>query len=271
MEKEPNHPSCPAPAALKAIQLVELFGKEKRPLKLTEIAAKLNSNKAMTLRVLRVFEKEGWVRRTGDRGPYRLTLRPLRFVAAALDSNELVSFATPLVKKLTQVTNCLVTIFVPDETQVTCIMCLEPPASVRVSTRLGYQFPYHSNAPGKVLLAYSSDEVVKEVLGRGLTKFTPNTISEPKKMLKEIESIRQCGYAVDHEEGFRGITCLNVPIFDYRNLCIATLGLCTLLSYNTVDDLKRKYLSLLFQNGEKISEVMGYVGTYPLKYTSHRQ
>ena len=265
MKKEPNHPSSPAPAALKAIQLIELFGKEKRPLRLTEIAAKLNSNKAMTLRVLRVFEKEGWVRRNGDRGPYHLTLRPLHFVATALESNELVSFATPLVKKLAQVTNCLVTVSVPDETQATCVVYFEPSAAVRVSTRVGCQYPYHTSAPGKALLAYSSDEVVQGVLERGLTKFTPNTITEPKKLLKVLETIRQNGYAEDNEEGFRGIVCLYVPIFDYRNQCIAALGLCTLLSYDTVDGLRRKYLSLLFQNGEKISEVMGYVGTYPLK------
>lgn len=255
--------NCEVPAALKAIHLIELLGKEKRPLRLTEIAEKLNSNKAMVLRLLRVFEREGWLRRVGEKGPYRMTLRPLHYVATAIESNELVSFATPIVKKIALTTNCLVTVSVPDEEQSTCVVCTEQSSAVRVSTRVGYQYPYHSSAPGKVLLAYQSQSFIDDILRTDLKKYTETTITDRGRLLEELASIRRLGYAVDNEEGFRGINCLNVPVFDYRDSCIATLGLCTLVSYDTVESLKQKYLSLLMRAACKISNVMGYVGDYP--------
>ncbi|MDO5554012.1 MAG: IclR family transcriptional regulator [Planctomycetia bacterium] len=255
--------SCEVPAALKAIRLIELMGREKRPMRLTEIAEKLETNKAMALRLLRVFEREGWLRRVGDKGPYRMTLRPLHYVATAIESNELVSCATPVVKKIALATNCLVTISVPDEEQSTCVVYTEQSSAVRVSTRVGYQYPYHSSAPGKALLAYQPQEFIEDIVSRPLNRFTETTITDRDQLLMELAKIRQVGYAIDLEEGFRGINCLNVPIFDYRDSCIATLGLCTLVSYDTVEDLKRKHLSQLIKAAGKISDIMGYVGSYP--------
>lgn len=230
---------------------------------MTEIADKLNTNKAMILRLLRVFEREGWLRRIGEKGPYRMTLRPLHFVATAIESNELISCSTPVVKKLALATNCLVTVSVPDEEQSTCVVYTEQTSAVRVSTRVGYQYPYHSSAPGKALLAYQPQDFIEQILSRPLVKYTETTLTDRDRILEELATIRRVGYAIDLEEGFRGINCLNVPIFDYRNSCIATLGLCTLVSYDTVEELKKKYLSQLIMMAGKISDIMGYVGEYP--------
>ncbi|MDO5579616.1 MAG: IclR family transcriptional regulator [Planctomycetia bacterium] len=256
--------NCEVPAALKAIRLIELMGREKRPLRLTEIAEKLKTNKAMVLRLLRVFEREGWLRRVSEKGPYQMTLRPLHYVATAIESNELVSYSTPMVKRIAMMTNCLVTVSVPDEEQTTCVVCTEQASAVRVSTRVGYQYPYHSSAPGKAVLAYQPQDFIEEIISRPLVRFTDTTITDRDRLLEELATIRRVGYAIDLEEGYRGINCLNVPIFDYRNSCIATLGLCTLVSYDTVDDLKKKYLPHLIKAAGKISDIMGYVGEYPV-------
>lgn len=84
---------------------------------------------------------------------------------------------------------------------------------LRLHSEIGKSFPLHSTAMGKVLLTNSGKALIRRLTSRRLEAFTPQTITDPKKLRRELERVRSDGYAVDDEEMTRGFVCVAAPIF----------------------------------------------------------
>jgi len=64
---------------------------------------------------------------------------------------------------------------------------------------IGKRTPLHCTAVGKAIMAYlSKDKVATIVKGKGLEKYTENTITNEEELKKEFLKIRKQGYAVDN-------------------------------------------------------------------------
>jgi DNA-binding IclR family transcriptional regulator len=61
-------------------------------------------------------------------------------------------------------------------------------------------------------------------LAGALPPRTARTLTEPDAIRREIASVRQRGYAFDHEEGNAGISCIGAPIFGPLGEIVAALS-----------------------------------------------
>ena len=86
---------------------------------------------------------------------------------------------------------------------------------------IGESFPLHCTANGKAILSVLSDEKIERLLRGPLNKLTPNTITRPAELLKEIESCRRSGIAIDDEEHTEGISALGTGFVDPIGRAIA--------------------------------------------------
>jgi DNA-binding IclR family transcriptional regulator len=95
-----------------------------------------------------------------------------------------------------------------------------------VSTTVGGRSPAHASAMGKVLLAsLQPAEVLRLLGGRQLKRFTPTTITDRRRLGRELETIRRQGFALDNEEAFPGIRCLAAPLRGRAGRVLAALSL----------------------------------------------
>ncbi|MGI9232093.1 MAG: IclR family transcriptional regulator [Woeseiaceae bacterium] len=101
---------------------------------------------------------------------------------------------------------------------------------LRLHSEIGKSFPLHCTAMGKVLLSYSDTATVKRVTKRKLEAFTPQTITDAKKLRRELEDIKTNGYAVDDEEITRGFICVAAPVFGLDGELAGAMS-CTFPSY----------------------------------------
>jgi acetyl-CoA synthetase len=85
----------------------------------------------------------------------------------------------------------------------------------------------HALAMGKVVLAALGPKALSHYAARGLTVFTPNTITSAQALARELEQVRADGYAVDREEFDENFCCIAAPIVDERRRFVAALGLST--------------------------------------------
>jgi DNA-binding IclR family transcriptional regulator len=85
----------------------------------------------------------------------------------------------------------------------------------------------HALAMGKVVLALLGPKALRHYAARGLTAFTPNTITSADALAQELERVREDGYAVDREEFDENFCCIAAPIFDEQHRFVAALGLST--------------------------------------------
>jgi DNA-binding IclR family transcriptional regulator len=100
----------------------------------------------------------------------------------------------------------------------------------RLHSEIGKSFPLHCTAMGKVLLSLSDAALVRRVTSRKLESFTPQTITDAKKLRQELKQVEADGYAVDNEEITRGFVCVAAPIFGIDGKVAGAIS-CTFPSY----------------------------------------
>ena len=85
--------------------------------------------------------------------------------------------------------------------------------TIETDTYTGIRLHSHSAAAGKVLLAFSSDAYVRDVLDRrGLPDHGPNCITSREAFMEELADIRDRGVAFDRQERIEGIRSVAVPL-----------------------------------------------------------
>ena len=58
---------------------------------------------------------------------------------------------------------------------------------------VGMSAPLNAGAAGKAILAFSSEELITEVLSRPLEPITPRTITDPERLRTELAGVRHLG------------------------------------------------------------------------------
>ncbi|MDR9382352.1 MAG: IclR family transcriptional regulator C-terminal domain-containing protein, partial [Natronomonas sp.] len=77
----------------------------------------------------------------------------------------------------------------------------------------GLRIPMHAHATGKVLLAHLPEAYAEEaIFSEGLEAVTDHTITDVDRMKRELETIRERGYAADWDEQILGMGTVSVPI-----------------------------------------------------------
>jgi len=119
-------------------------------------------------------------------------------------------------KELVQMLGESVSAAVLDKHETVIYEKLEGTHALRATTQIGSRNPLHCTGSGKVYLSYmpvyERRELIEQLLP--LRPYTPYTITDPDKLMENLEAMRARGYAYDEEEIHRGQTCISAPVFD---------------------------------------------------------
>jgi DNA-binding IclR family transcriptional regulator len=88
----------------------------------------------------------------------------------------------------------------------------------------GQRLPLHAGAAGKVLLADMEEAARTRVLQDKLERYSPKTITDPKRLVSELARIRRAGWAQDRGEFSPSIQAFAAPIIDPEGRVIAALS-----------------------------------------------
>lgn len=84
---------------------------------------------------------------------------------------------------------------------------------VQVNARLGRVNYLHASSAGKAIFAHLPEERIDSIIDSwGLKSFTDNTITERSVLLDELETVRERGFAFNHEESVSGLRAVGVPV-----------------------------------------------------------
>lgn len=90
---------------------------------------------------------------------------------------------------------------------------------------IGSSKPVYATSLGKVILAYLPREEQLSIIDKiKFVPFTPYTIVSKDDLLKELDSIRQKGYATENRELGEFTFCYGVPVFDHKENVIASIS-----------------------------------------------
>jgi DNA-binding IclR family transcriptional regulator len=130
--------------------------------------------------------------------------------------------------------------------------------AIRHAISEGQRMDLHAGAAGKVILAYSPEEVVGIVLAKtGLPKRTPATIIDKSRFLKELENVRGQGYAVSIGERAADVCALAAPVFEHGHELVGALCISGPISRFT-PQIRKSYTELLLAEARKLSRHLGW-------------
>jgi DNA-binding IclR family transcriptional regulator len=243
----------------KATRILECFSFREPRLSLTDVARKAGLPLSTTHRILATLREVGLVEQEGGRDLYRLGLKLLELGSMVLANMEVHREALPFIEELVRETGETVHLGVFDGSQVVSIEKMDSPHGLASNVTIGKGAPAYCTGVGKALLAFQPDAVVDHVCRLGLKTHTPQTITDPVNLRKELDQIRSLGYAVDNAEHQPDVRCVAAPIRNYSGNVVASLsisGPATRIPRDRIPGLAARVREV----SVKLSARLGYTG-----------
>lgn len=201
-----------APAAFRAIQVLEVISRSHGPLALSDIAARALLAKSSVHNLLTTLEAAGMVRRSGN--GWVLAYKALEIGQSVLTSTDLVGEFRRTVMQCGVLGRETVLLAVLDGIDVLYLARHDGQQPVRLASDIGRKLPAVVTALGKAMLAGLADADLDERLATITelprpTRASHRTVAE---LRGDLMRVRQQGYAVDAEENTIGVTCFGVPL-----------------------------------------------------------
>ena len=192
---------------------------------LPELSAAMKLHKTTTHRIAHVLESRGLLRRGVDPSRYCLGLHLYDLGCQALERVNIRDEARPLMTRVAFEVGETVHLALLDRAEVLYIERVEAQRSFILGSKLGARNPVYCTALGKALLAYSPKPEVDQILASiRMEARTKNTITNVLALRRELDTIRDRGYAIDDEEIEEGISCIAAPVLDSSNHAVAAIS-----------------------------------------------
>lgn len=208
----------------RALDVLLCFSEESPELSMTQISEKVEMHKSTVHRLLATLEAKRFVKRDRVTGLYTPGSRLVQLAFLSLQSTDLREIAAPHMKTLNEMHRETITLSIMDDTDVVYVAVLESPQTVKLAARPGQRLPAFSTASGKVLLAYSSEDIVQKIYQQGVPNYTTFTIHNPKTMDHILKLARERGFAYSEQEYEEGINAVAAPILDKNKQPVAAIA-----------------------------------------------
>jgi IclR family acetate operon transcriptional repressor len=211
-------------AVERALDVLLCFTNQTPALTMTQIAEHVGIHKSTAHRLLATLENKRFIQRDQDTGIYRLGIRLLQMAYLTLEQNDLRRLAAPFMHHLCDQYEENIDLAVLDDTDVVFINILEGPQRIKLAAAIGQRLPAFATASGKAILGFMPEKLVRRILDRGMPQLTPHTLISPDLLFKDLNSVRELGFAVSEEELEEQINAVAAPIFDFNGLPIASIA-----------------------------------------------
>jgi IclR family KDG regulon transcriptional repressor len=254
-----KHASKKIGSVQRAIDILNLFKSQSPELGTTEIARALGLHKSTTASLIYTLEANGFLSQNPTTRKYRLGLQVVERAFAMLDQFEVRQIAYPHLRALRDEWNETVNLAILDGFEVVYVERMLGTKALGMRSEVGRREPVHSTALGKALIACMPNEKVKELIkSSGLPVMTSKTITDPERLLAELEQVREQGYAVDDEENEIGGRCVGVPIFDHTGQAAAAVSISAPTARFPLSDVPQAG-AMVVKTAKAISRELGYL------------
>lgn len=191
----------------------------------TELSERLDWPKSTVHSHLRTLENNEFIVREDDK--YVIGFRFLDFGEYVRRRNPAFSLIEPKIEALAEDTGERVQFAVSEHGNIVYVQIAEGEHAVSTGSRLGLRrMVLHATAAGKSILASLPEEEVYEVIEqKGLSKWTPNTITEEEELFDALAEVRDRKYAFNHEEHIEGLRAVAAPVKDPTGNVIGSISI----------------------------------------------
>lgn len=231
-------------------------------IQITRLAEQVGLTKGTLHRLLSTLSNMNYVVKDEETDKYKLGLQILFLSRNLLNNSNIVTIAKPFLEKLSQEVNETVHLCIEDRGEVIYIDKIESNQTIRMYSRIGSRAPMYCTAVGKILLSDMNQDKFEELVSNiTFIPKTPTTITSKEELIKEIETVKAKGYALDNAENEEVLRCIASPIYDHKGKIIASFSISGPNNRVTMDLINDTLIDKMKQYSIAISRNLGYTGS----------
>ncbi|MDO3635596.1 IclR family transcriptional regulator [Mycolicibacterium arseniciresistens] len=224
----------------------------------TEIAAELGVHKSTVSRLIAVLESRGYVEQVSGRGKYRLGFSIARLARASRAHLDLGKLSQDICDGLTEAVGETSNLAILADDRVINIVESIAPAEISLRTWVGQTCPPHATSSGKALLSGLSAQEVRDHFAGPFEAYTPNTVVDVEALLRQLDGVRERGWASVSEELEVGLNAVAAPVYDDDARVVAAVSVSG-PSYRLGDDRFEEVAKQTIAAADAVSRRLGWV------------
>ncbi|MEV6845753.1 IclR family transcriptional regulator [Actinoplanes sp. NPDC051411] len=193
----------------------------------TEIANTLGMSKSAVHRILLSFKNKRLLELDPQTKKYALGPTILGLGARYLGRLDIRTFAAPELTRLSRATDETATLSIRSGAdRRVYVDQVTPDREVLMSVQLGVAHPLHAGGSSKSLLAFLPQVEIDQYLSGSLDKVTSKTVTNVRTLRKELNLIRERGWAQSSGERQLGSASVAAPILNRDGYPLAVVSVC---------------------------------------------
>jgi len=183
----------------------------------TDLANRLDLAKSSVHNHLSTMRSYGFVVKRD--GLYYLGLEFFKYGQHTRNTRDFYSAALPVLDDIARDTNESTWLMTYENGRLMYLDGRDPNDEINVSALIGSWEHMHANSGGKAILAHLSEKEVDDIVSEhGLPEMTDETITDRETLDKELERIREQGYALNLGEGLREMNAVATPLISQETV-----------------------------------------------------
>lgn len=243
----------------RTVEILKLISKKPEGITLDEICEALKLPKTSAYDIVTTLVEMGMANvDRGQRQRYTIGLTAYRIGINYTNNLDFITTIEPELKLLAREVGKTVFFGVRADHEVVYISKFEPENPIITTATVGTKNPVFCTSLGKAILAYSDEETKAQVLGRiRFRSYTERTISDKAALLKELEQVREQGYALDAREMEDHMECAGAPVFGPDGSVVGAISVSSL--YKPEEDY-HALGRIVSERAAKVSKLLGFLG-----------
>jgi IclR family pca regulon transcriptional regulator len=235
----------------RGLRLLQVFGERAVPMTLSEIAAAADLPRATARRILFTLQHGGYV--SSDGKLFALTPHVLTLAGAYLRANQVVAVLQPVLDAIAVAAQEISSLAVLDGDDVVFVARGSPTRIFSGGVEIGYRLPSFCTAVGRAMLGRFGDAELKTKLAAmKRAALTPQTITDPKRLLTAIAADRSRGYSLVDREAEPHFRSIAVPMRRYDGAVVAAINIGAHVDRISTDEMVKRFLPLLRGGAEGV-------------------
>ena len=203
-----------APIVSKAMRVLKIIITAPRNPGISEIASELSLAKSTTHGILAALEESGWVLRDPITRKYTCGHAVKDLAGMAQVRVPLVERARPFLEKLSKDLDEDVFLGILAGNHLLILDQIESSKELKITAKPWTRLPLYAGGAGKIFLAHMEPDAAKEILKvYPPPRYTPLSITDPQRYMRDLEKVRQDGVSLDYGEYMSNVQAVAVPVF----------------------------------------------------------
>jgi IclR family pca regulon transcriptional regulator len=239
----------------RGLRLLQTFGTIGGPATLSDLARAAGLPRATARRILFTLAHGGFVSTDGKL--FALTPHVLTLAASYLRSSQVVTVLQPVLDRIATSAQEISSLAVLDGDEVVFIARGSPARVFSAGLDIGYRLPAFCTSVGRAMLGQFDDaQLAGKLAAMRREPMTPQTVTDPKRLLAVIVADRKSGYSRVDREAEPHFRSISVPVRRYDDAIVAAINMGAHVDRVSMEELTGRFLPLLREAAASVKSLL---------------